>query len=419
MDTAALHTSGKFKWELIILLWLVFFFNQADRQVFNIVLPLVKADLKLTDAQLGLIASIFIAAVGVFVPVAGYAGDVFRKKKVIIFSLLLWSAATFFTGISTGLLTLVILRSMVGSSESFYAPAANAMIADAYREERGFAMSIHQTALYAGIIMSGILGAFVGEHYGWRATFYLFGGIGILLAVLLAVRFRQINTGPEVLLSPVSWLAGIKGLFAKPTAILLTLAFGCMVFVNVGYLTWTPTFLHEKFNQSLSEAGFSSMFYHHVFAFAGVLAGGKISDRLAGKNPSARLKIQFWGLLVGAPFIYLLGAAGNLLWVYIALGCFGFFRGIYDSNIYASLYTVIDPRIRASVSATMIMFAFIIGAFAPYLLGALKPTLGLSKGIAFLSAAYILGAIAIGIAIKFTLAKDQVKELFPITVNDN
>ncbi|MEO6522500.1 MAG: MFS transporter [Mucilaginibacter sp.] len=419
MTTTANNTSGKFKWELIILLWLVFFFNQADRQVFNIVLPLIKADLRLSDSQLGLIASVFIAAVGVFVPIAGYAGDVFRKKKVIIFSLFLWSAATFFTGISTGLLTLVILRSMVGSSESFYAPAANALIGDTYREERGFAMSIHQTALYAGIIMSGVLGAIIGEHYGWRATFYLFGGIGILLAILLIVRFRHFSEHTDIPLSPLSWLAGIRGLFAKPTAILLTLAFGCMVFVNVGYLTWTPTFLHEKFNQSLSAAGFSSMFYHHVFAFAGVLAGGKISDHLAKKDPSARLKIQFWGLLLGAPFIYMLGTAGNLLLVFLSLGCFGFFRGIYDSNIYASLYAVIDPRIRASVSATMIMFAFIIGAFAPYLLGSLKPTLGLSKGIAFLSVAYILGAIFIGLALKFTLAKDQVRELTSLPENYN
>ncbi len=403
--------SGKFKWELIILLWLVFFFNQADRQVFNIVLPLIKDDLKLTDGQLGLIASVFIAAVGLFVPIAGYAGDTFSKRKVIIFSLILWSAATFLTGIGTGLLTLVFLRSVVGGSESFYAPSANVLIGETYHKERGFAMSIHQTALYAGIIMSGVLGAFIGEHYGWRVTFYLFGGIGLLLAVLLCIRFRHVSKGQEItILKKVSWLAGIKGLLEKPTAVLLTLAFGCMVFVNVGYLTWTPTFLHEKFNLSLPSAGFSSMFYHHVFAFAGVLAGGKISDHLAKKDQVARLKIQFWGLLLGAPFIYLLGMADSLMWVSVALGFFGFFRGIYDSNIYASLYAVIDPPIRASVSATMIMFAFIIGAFAPYTLGVLKPTLGLSSGIALLSAAYFLGAILIWLAIKFTLVKDQVAE---------
>src|SRR5215217_3492269 len=142
-----------FNWELIVLLWMVFFFNQADRQIFNVILPEIKEALKLTDAQLGMIASVFIWAIGLCVPLSGYVGDVFSKKKVIIFSLLLWSTATFFTGLSAGLVHLIILRAIVGSSESFYAPAANALIGEKYQEKTGLAMAIHQTALYAGIIM--------------------------------------------------------------------------------------------------------------------------------------------------------------------------------------------------------------------------------------------------------------------------
>ncbi|MNR01528.1 hypothetical protein D3C85_1173340 [compost metagenome] len=92
------------------------------------------------------------------------------------------------------------------------------------------------------------------------------------------------------------------------------------------------------------------------------------------------------------------------------MGLFGFFRGIYDSNIYASLYTVIAPRIRASVSGAMIMFAFLMGAFAPLILGALKPTLGLSYGLSSLSLAYFTGSIFIFIAIKYTLFKELYSE---------
>ncbi|MNX99000.1 Major Facilitator Superfamily protein [compost metagenome] len=199
---------------------------------------------------------------------------------------------------------------------------------------------------------------------------------------------------------------GLKGLFQKKTALLLTLAFACMVFVNVGYLTWAPTFLHEKFNLSLANAGFSSMFYHHVFAFLGVLYGGRFSDQWAKNNPGARLKIQAFGLLLACPFIYLLGSSGNLYWVYAGMGLFGFFRGIYDSNIYASLFLVTAPAIRASVSGAMIMFAFLIGAFAPWILGVIKPTLGLSDGLSALSIVYLLGSIFIFIALRFTLLKE-------------
>ncbi|MNJ98273.1 putative glucarate transporter [compost metagenome] len=400
-------STKSFNWELIVLLWLVFFFNQADRQVFNVILPQIKTDLKLTDAELGMIASVFIWAIGLCVPLSGYVGDVFSKKKVIIFSLLLWSTATFFTGLSAGLFHLVILRGIVGSSESFYAPAANALIGEKYKDKTGLAMAIHQTALYAGIIMSGLIGALIAERFGWSTAFYFFGGIGILLSGVLMLRFKKIIL-PEVseAIHKITLFDGLKGLFERKTAILLTLAFACMVFVNVGYLTWAPTFLHEKFKLSLANAGFSSMFYHHVFAFLGVLLGGRFSDRFAKINVGARLKIQAFGLLLGCPFIYLLGSANDLFWVYAGMGLFGFFRGIYDSNIYASLFLVTPTRIRASVSGAMIMFAFLIGAFAPWILGYLKPTLGLSNGLSSLSFAYLLGSIFIFIALKFTLFKE-------------
>lgn len=402
--------SSSFNWELIVLLWLVFFFNQADRQIFNVILPQIKAALKLSDAELGLIASVFIWAIGLCVPLSGYIGDVFSKKKVIIFSLLLWSVATFFTGLSGGLVHLVILRGIVGSSESFYAPAANALIGEKYQDKTGLALAIHQTALYAGIIMSGLIGALIAEKFGWSAAFYFFGGIGIILAVILFVRFKKILlTDATAAINKVALLDGLKGLFEKKTALLLTLAFACMIFVNVGYLTWAPTFLHEKFKLSLANAGFSSMFYHHIFAFFGVLAGGRFSDKMAKINGSARLKIQAWGLLLGAPFIYLLGSSNELFWVYAGMGMFGFFRGMYDSNIYASLFLVTAPGIRASVSGAMIMFAFLTGAFAPWILGIIKPTLGLSNGLSALSIVYLLGSVFIFIAIRFTLLKDSIK----------
>jgi len=395
----------KFNWEFISLLWFCFFFNQADRQIFNIALPDVKADLGLTDVHLGLIASAFILAIGVFVPIAGFVGDRFSKKKVIMLSVLIWSTATFFTGFSGGFLVLIILRSIVGGSEAFYAPAANSLIGEKYKSNLGHAMAIHQTSLYAGIIGSGILGGYIAEHYGWRSAFYIFGGIGILLFIILLLRLEDGSNQKSA--ERITLLDGIKNLVANKTALLLTSAFTCMVFVNVGYLTWTPTFLHEKFGLGLTEAGFSSMFYHHIFAFIGVMVSGKLSDRMAIKNAGARLRIQSIALLFGAPFIFLLGSATTLPVVYIALSVFGFFRGMYDSNIYASLFSVVDERIRASVSSAMIMCAYIIGSLAPTILAFIKSQFGLANGLSALSVLYVAGGIFIITALRLTFYKDR------------
>jgi len=395
----------KFNWEFIILLWFAFFFNQADRQVFNIALPAVRDDLGLNDVQLGLIASAFILAIGVFVPIAGYVGDRFSKKTVILISLLIWTTATFFTGFSAGFLLLIVLRSIVGGAEAFYAPAANALIGEKFKSNLGQAMAIHQTALYAGIIGSGIIGGYLTEHYGWRMVFYIFGGIGIVLFILMFLRLEDgVARSKE---QKVTMLDGVKNLFANKTAVLLTSAFTCMVFVNVGYLTWTSTFLHEKFDLSLTEAGFSSMFYHHAFAFVGVMVAGRLSDKLAMTNAGGRLRIQAFALLLGAPFIFLIGLGTSLPVVYVALSIFGLFRGMYDSNIYASLFSVVDERIRASVSSAMIMCSYIIASLAPVALGYFKTVFGLTNGLASLALFYILGSILIFIALKYTFAKDR------------
>lgn len=403
-----------YKWELLLWLWLAFFFNQADRQIFNIVLPEIKASLGLTDAQLGMVASIFVLTIGVFIPIAGFAGDMWSRKKIIVSSVVFWSLATLLTGASTSLYQLILLRSIaVGGGEAFYAPSANALIGQYHNKTRALAMSIHQTSLYFGVIMSGLMGGYIAENYGWKTAFYLFGAIGVALGGILFWRLKatapatnnSYNIGQKQFLKDAS-LALLK----KPTAILLVAAFACMVFVNVSYLTWTPTLLHEKFHLTLTDSGFSSMFYHHIFAFAGVLFGGWISDKLAEKKPANRLVIQALGLLLGTPFIVGLGLATTTQLTYLSLAGFGFFRGIYDANIYASLFEVIAKEYRSTAAGLASMFAFLVSAVAPLLLGYLKPTLGLSLGLSFLGIFYLLGGILILIAAKFYFSKDKLIE---------
>lgn len=87
-----------YKWEVLALLWVAFFLNQADRQVFNTVLPLIQESMKLTSAEVGLIATIFNLVLALLVPISGYLGDRFSKKALIVSSIIIWSSATMLTG---------------------------------------------------------------------------------------------------------------------------------------------------------------------------------------------------------------------------------------------------------------------------------------------------------------------------------
>jgi MFS family permease len=400
-----------YRWELIGLLWFAFFLNQADRQVFNVVLPLIQADLRLTSVQLGMVASVFTLVLGLLVPVAGYTGDTLDKKWIVCACLAFWSVATVCTAWAAGLLHLLLFRSLAtGGGEAFYGPAANALIGEHHRETRAMAMSIHQTSLYVGVVASGWLAGWMGEHYGWRHAFLVFGSAGVLLAGLLVWRLRS---APPVRLANQD-LPGLREigttLRRKPTMVALVLAFAGMVFVNVGYLTWTPTFFHEKFQMTLTEAGFRSMFYHHGPAFAGVLLGGWLSDRFAGTRARVRLEIQAASLLAGAPFIFLTGTLGSMEGSCMALAGFGLFRGLYDSNIYAALFEVIEPRYRASACSVLVCVAFVAAALSPVLLGWAKGTVGLSAGIASLSLVYVFSGISVIVGLSRYFERDRVRE---------
>ena len=149
------------------------------------------------------------------------------------------------------------------------------------------------------------------------------------------------------------------------------------------------------------------MFYHHVGAFAGVLIGGRIADVYAKRNRANRLAVQSIALLCGAPFIYLMAVGGSITIVYTALFVFGVFRGIYDSNIFASLYEVVKPEMRSSSSGLMLMCAFLVGAFSPLILGMLKPTLGMTKGLSYMSVSYVVGALLIFVAVRYYFKNDK------------
>jgi len=402
-----------YKWELLLWLWIAYFFNQADRQIFNIVLPLIKEDLGFTDAQLGLVASTFVLCVGICTPIAGFIGDLFSRKNIIITSLFIWSIATFFTGFTSTIFSLILLRSVaVGGGEAFYAPSANAIICEYHTKTRAIAMSIHQTALYIGIILSGLIGGLIAENYGWRMPFYIFGGIGILLTFLLLWRLKQSrNVAPSSSQDRKKFIKeAFVLLFRKPSAMLLGASFICLVFVNVGYLTWMPTFLHEKFNLSITGAGFSSMFYHHASAFIGIILGGLLSDKIALKSKLYRLVIQGVGMLLGAPFIFAMGQGSTLTIVYIALAGFGLFRGIYEANFITTIYGVIEPKYRASVIGLVYLFVFSVGSISPYLLGYFKQSFGLSNGLSSLGVAYIIGGILVLITLKWFFTKDMINE---------
>lgn len=128
-----------------------------------------------------------------------------------------------------------------------------------------------------GIIISGYAAGYVGEMWGWRSAFYIFGAVGVVHGIVMAMRLKDKKTVTNVQSEvtnaqpKVGFMEGFKVVFTTPTALILMLCFSGLIFVLTGYLTWMPTYLYERFDMDLASAGFHSMFYTHLFAFIGVL----------------------------------------------------------------------------------------------------------------------------------------------------
>ena len=409
--------SKSYKWEIIFLLWVAYFLNQADRQVFNTVLPHIQEFLGATDATMGLISTCFNLFFALTVPFAGYFADRLSRSKIIIFSVTLFSVATMFTGYASTVVLMIMMRSVAtGVGEAIFGPTYPAIIAEYHDSRtRARAMSIHQTAYYVGVIASGFLAGLVADKLGWQYSFLIFGAAGVVFAFVLLLRLRDKNTAQQkaeaTQQSKPSFFEAMAAIFKVPTAVCMIFGFTSLIFVLTGYLTWMPKCLMETFDLSSASAGFNSMFWTHAAAFVGVLVAGSLSDKLAaskggGKN---RLILQAGGLLLAAPCIVLMGVSKEIWVVYAALAGFGFFRAFFDANTYSILYDVISERYHSSASAVLQMFGFGMGSLAPLILGLMSPKLGLSGGIATLGAIWVVAGIVLLVAKFFFFDKDAEK----------
>ena len=408
-----------YKWEVLMLLWMAYLLNQADRQVFNTVLPAIRDALNLTDTSIGLIATIFNLCYAFMVPMGGWVGDKFSRKWVVTIAILFWSVATMFTGLATGVMMLILLRSVAtGGGEAFFGPANYSLLGQYHVDTRARAMSIHQTAYYVGVILAGWLAGYIADKLGWEYSFIIFGAVGVVWGVIMAIRLKDKKNDSHVAdvevagndVKKVGILDGFKVVFTTPTALMLTIGFSGLIFVITGFMTWVPAFLQEEFGQSQAAAGFNSMFYTYVAAFIGVLLAGSLSDRFAAKSNKARMMLQAFGLIAGAVFLFIMGYSTTLWVLYLSFAGWGFFRAFFDANTYTVLYDVTPSHLHASCSSAMITTGFAVGALAPVVLGAMKDSLGsLAATFPVLGIIWVVCAILMFVVSRTSYQKDYDK----------
>jgi len=412
--------SDNYKWRALALLWVTYFLLQGTRQIYGATLPQIRLDFGVTDVQMGVVASVFFLAYAIAVPFGGFAADFFRRKWVIVLGSVLFIsgvfAASFASTIGLMVLTYGILN---GVGQSLVPTPSTSILQQLHKESRATALSIYQLAAYAGIILCSVLAGWLGSlgPGGWRRAFLIFGGFGLVW--IFALVFGLKDTPPAEAASGAaavpraSFKEALLVMFSKPSAILMTLVFGLGNFGDIGFRTWMPTYLQRTFaDMSPATAAFHAVFWFYLGGFVGILVASRISDcwRKRG-NLGSRLDCNLIGhVLCAVSIVAVAMLSGSLPILAVTLIGYGLVHGFYDANFIASFYEVITPRYRTSAYGLYAAGAFLIGSFAPAVLGWLGGTFSLRMAFALLGIFYIVAAALTAVARIWFFKRDYIRE---------
>jgi MFS family permease len=399
-DTEA---TGNYKWRVVAMLWSISFFNYADRAALFTLFPLLEREMHLTPVQLGLLGSSFAWTYGLLAPFAGNLVDRISRKKAVLGGLYAWSFIASCTSLSHGFHQLLGFMTAEGMGESLYYPASMSMLSDYHAPAtRSRAMGLHQTSVYVGTIAGGFFAGLIGEHYGWRWSFAVFGCMGLLLGLLLVRYLREpLRTGASeaVITSKPGLFQVLRYIARTPTAVLLLAGFCCANFVAMVLLSWMPKFLYDRFGLSVAVAGLSATLFIQLASMCGSPLGGWFADILQKRRPGGRIAVQSVALFCGAPFVFLCGYTRSAPLLAAALIAWGLCKGFYDANIFASMFDVVPAEARGTAAGVMNMIGWLCGGgLAPVAIGYLSERVGLGVAIGFTGIVYIIGGLVLLLA---------------------
>lgn len=362
-------------WLIVGVLWVVAALNYLDRIMITTMRDSLTQAVPMTDAQFGLLTSVFLWVYGLLSPLAGFLADRFNRSRLIVFSLLIWSLLTWLTGHARSFEELIVVRALMGVSEAAYLPAALALIADYHRGgTRSLATGIHMTGLSVGTGLAGI-GGWLAEKQGWRFAFDVFGWFGVAYAVALFFVLRDPPRESEAATTNAEQPrlgAALASLFASGSFWLLLAFWGLLALAGWAVLGWMPTFFKEQFKLDQGAAGISATSFLAVAMFVGKLFGGAWADRWSRVNERARILVPAIGLFIAAPATLLLANTSVLGLAIAGLSIYGFTRVFSDANLMPILCQVADSRYRATGYGVLNLFSCLVGGVTVYLGGVLR-----------------------------------------------
>jgi predicted MFS family arabinose efflux permease len=381
------------RWQVVAFLFAAFALCYVDRQAAFSIFPVLEKELGFSSAELGLVGSLFVWSYALTMPLAGRIADVFRRDRLLIISLVLWSLSTLGTALSGSVATFLGWRVMMGLTESLYFPAAMAILATLHPgPTRSRALSIHQSAQLLGIVAGGWYGGWAADQIGWRNGFAALCFVGIAYSLVLLFFFRKIPVTRTVARSVSE---GSRKLLHSPLYLLLAATFFCFCGVLWIVYAWLPDLLYEHFGLSLSASGFNATLYVQVGCGLGTLLGGWLADHFVPQVRAARFYTVACGVILSMPCVYLAFRAPSLTQFRVFATGFGLLSGLAIGNWFAAAYDVVRDQDYGFATGVLNMTGGVSAGMAMLMAGVYKSTLGLAGIMAWASILAVISGITL------------------------
>lgn len=411
MNSVLSETGGRSARYALALLLTVNLLNYVDRQALYAVFPLIKTDLKLSDAGLGFLGSAFMFCYMLAAPLFGRLGDRSNRARLAAGGLAVWSVATMLSGMASSYRMLLATRSLVGVGEASFGTVSPGLLSDYFpRENRGRTLSLFYLAIPVGSALGYILGGQLGQAFGWKTAFLLVGLPGLFLALpLYFLKDPRQNSLQNSSLPHEPLLPELRRFWQNRTYVHATLSMAAMTFALGGLAQWAPSFLHRSFGLEVARGNTIFGMITVVSGIVGTLAGGWLGDRFQRRSPTGYLYVSAAGFLLGAPLMILALTTTNLSVCLSAIFAAELFLFLNTGPLNTVLINVVVPGRRAMAFAINIFVIHALGdAVSPAIIGYLSDQWGLSRALLITPVA-VLGAAWYAFRGGRFVAEDQLK----------
>ena len=372
---------------VLFILVVVYTFNFIDRQIIGILAIPIKADLGLTDTQLGLMGGLAFALfyTGLGIPIAMLA-DRFNRTWIMTVALTVWSAMTAVCGLATNFWQLFFARLGVGVGEAGGVAPAYSLIADHFPPaQRGRAMSIFSFGIPIGSAIGIVFGGVVASMLDWRLAFFIIGLAGIVLAPIFKLTIKEpVRGGFDRKCdnaTPVSFVSIMKTLRRKPSFWLISLGAACSSMMGYGLFFWLPSFFVRSFEMTLLNASLHFGAVLLIGGLAGIWAGGWLGDRFGHLRQSRYITIPAMAFIASVPFYVIAMLSTSMYLTFTVLLVPTALGLVWLGPIISVIQHLVPPNMRATASAIFLFINNLIGiGLGTFAIGLLSDTLTAQYG---------------------------------------